>query len=354
MKGPHQIVLSALVAVVFVGCSAQLGPRAVPQAQLDYNRALVRSWDEQLLLNLVRLRYRDNPVFLQISSVLTKYSFDLGAGISGSFDFDGNSDAGASGSVGYGENPTITYRPLQGDEFVESLLTPIRPTTLVLLSQSGWSIERLLLCCVQRIDEVENAIAAAGPTPDYVPEYESFHRLAGLLRELQKRGMVRVSPTEEGEVRIRIQEDERTDEIRQLLGLGPETLDLRAVPEGSGASGPGDLVVGGRSLLAVMFFLSQAVEPPPAHREAGLVTRTLDPEGRPFDWSRVTGEVLRVRSGSRRPDRAAVAVRYRGHWFYIDDGDLNSKTTFSLLNYLFILKSGAKAGEEPLLTLGVG
>jgi hypothetical protein len=46
-------------------------------------------------------------------------------------------------------------------------------------------------------------------------------------------------------------------------------------------------------------------------------------------------------------------VLYRGSWFYIDDSDLNSKSTFNLLSYLLALKSDSASTKAPLLTLGV-
>jgi hypothetical protein len=49
-----------------------------------------------------------------------------------------------------------------------------------------------------------------------------------------------------------------------------------------------------------------------------------------------------------------VAVQYRGSWFYIDDSDLSSKSTFNLLGQLFELQAGEAGGSVPLLTLPIG
>jgi hypothetical protein len=56
---------------------------------------------------------------------------------------------------------------------------------------------------------------------------------------------------------------------------------------------------------------------------------------------------------SDEPKDAAVKIPYRGHWFWIADNDLSSKTTFNLLTYLFSLKAGSQDLRQPLLTLGV-
>ena len=47
----------------------------MPPDRFDYNEALARSSKEQLLINLVRLRYDDVPVFLAVDSVLTQYVY---------------------------------------------------------------------------------------------------------------------------------------------------------------------------------------------------------------------------------------------------------------------------------------
>ena len=109
-----------------------------------------------------------------------------------------------------------------------------------------------------------------------------------------------------------------------------------------------------RSLLGVLYFLSKAVEPPAEHVKAGLVVVTVDDDGQPFNWSKVTGKVLTIHSQERRPQKAYVAVQHRGWWFYIADDDQNSKATFSFLNILYSLQQASGQGKSPVLTLPVG
>ncbi len=109
-----------------------------------------------------------------------------------------------------------------------------------------------------------------------------------------------------------------------------------------------------RSLLAVLYYLAQSVEPPEADIRAGLATTTLDDDGQPFDWRKVTGRVMAIHSQQERPQDAFVAVAHRGSWFYIADNDQNSKATFGLLNFLFSLTAVSDHGASPLLTLPIG
>ena len=109
-----------------------------------------------------------------------------------------------------------------------------------------------------------------------------------------------------------------------------------------------------RSLLGMMFYLSQAIEVPQKHIKARLVTETTTPNDETFDWSHVVGDLLQVHHRRTHPSSAAVAVKYRGYWFYISDDDLNSKSTFALLGQLFSLQAGTAASGGPALTLPIG
>ncbi len=347
--------------LALAACGLPFGPRTLREARFDYGEAVARSANEQLLLNLVRLRYRDNPMFLDVGSIVAQYSLVASGGAEVGAEFDADDPAGASlgFNAEYAEQPTITYAPVAGDAFVARLLMPVSPANLVLLSQSGWSIERLLLCCVQKINGLRNAVGASGPTPDYVPAFADFHRLAGLLRKLQVTGLLEaeVIPDSVG-VQLRLTEDPsgalaaEIAEARALLKLAPESHTFKVSSSLTQRSG-NEIAIFGRSLLSVLFYLSQAVNVPEEHKREGRVTVTLDAQGKPFDWREATGHLLEVHSSPTRPADSAVAVAYRGAWFFIDDRDLHSKTTFSLLNYLFALKAGAGEVQEPVLTLGV-
>ena len=351
----------ALAALLWSGCSSQFGPRTIPSARTDYGAALVHSWDEQLLLNLVRLRYRDNPLFLEVGSVVAHYSLGGGANASGQIAANrlATSMATLGGSLSYTEEPTITYSPLTGDDFVSRLLSPVSPANLVLLSQSGWSIERLLLCCVQKVNGLRNATGAAGPTPDYAPPYAEFQHLAKLLRKLQIAGLIEANVADDGKAVTLLFSiappgplTEQSEEARKLLGIDKEITSLKITPAMI-RKDKDEVAVAGRSLLSVLFYFSQAVEVPAGDEKAGRVTVTLKEDGQRFDWLDATGNLMRVRSSAEEPASAAVKVRYRGSWFYIADDDLNSKTTYNLLTYLFALKAGAHQMKEPLLTLGI-
>ena len=102
--------------------------------------------------------------------------------------------------------------------------------------------------------------------------------------------------------------------------------------------------------------MSHGVEVPEPHRARGLATITRDAAGQDFDWQQVMAELFRVRSqpGTERPANAHVAVRYKDHWFYVDEADQDSKSTFSPLVELSRLELTGKSGPGPQLTLPIG
>lgn len=350
----------ALVAVpvLMVGC-ANLGPAAIRAGRTEYNIALGATRDEQLLLNIVRLRYRDPVFFLKTVQLTTQFLFSPELEASASL-VPGADLYGLRGSYLYEEKPTVSYVPLSGQEFVEQVLTPVSFATIQLLSNAGWSLERILRLCVDELNGVPNAPRAAGPTPSDPPEFEQFRRVASLFRVLQLNKLIGIGTRQEdGESIPTLQfsrealDSPEYQEFVELLGLNPgQTIYKWVVGVGGGR---GDVIaIETRSYSAILFFMSQSVEVPSRDEDEGRVTVTRDESGEPFDWSMVTGEMMRIQSSESRPNNAAVAVRYRGSWFYIDDSDLDSKSTFVLLSQLSALQSGRVEGAAPVLTLPVG
>ena len=346
---------AALAAALAAGCH-RAGPRAITAGRDNFNVAIQQTNNEQLLLNLVRLRYRDTPLFLEIASVTSNYVFEVGGRAEGGLATGPARSVGLSSSLTYAERPTVAYVPLQGQRFATQLLTPIDPHVILLMYHSGWAIDRIFKICVQRLGPLTNAARASGPTPERPPDHAAYFELTRHLRALWEAGHLDLGllAVDRGDALVlRIDEAAlarpEPARIAELLGLrGPQATLVLSDREAGGVP----LV--SRSVLAAMFYLSQGVEVPARDREAGRVTVTRAADGGEFAWSTITGGLMRIRHQARPPARAYVAVPYRDAWFYIDDADLDSKSTFALLGQLFELQSGEVKIAGPLLTLPVG
>lgn len=342
--------------VLSLAACQTVGPQSMKYGRGQYNDVVQRTDGEQLLLNLVRLRYRDPPLFLEVTSIATSLSLELGTGVSGNV--GDVKTVTPTGSVVYTERPTITYAPLHGARFGQLFLTPVEPRTLLLLYHSGWAIDRILKVFVQRLGPLPNAPRASGPTPEHAPLYQEFFRACEILRELWLGGLVELGETVRGGTTVLVLHidptlvgDPRVGELARLLGLPqPATTILFAAELRPGDPTVVPLVP--RSLLAALYYASQGVEPPDQDVRRGLVTRTRE-GGAVFDWSRVTGKIMRIRHARKRPAEAFLAVSYRGHWWYIADSDLDSKSTFSFLSQALELLSSDVKASGPVLTLPI-
>ena len=75
--------LVVLIGLVCFGSGCTLGPRNITPDRFNYTEAIAQSNHEQLLSNIVRLRYDESPVFLGIGSVLTQYVYSGRISVSG-------------------------------------------------------------------------------------------------------------------------------------------------------------------------------------------------------------------------------------------------------------------------------
>ncbi len=358
--------LSSLFLIIVLttmgsGCPATFGPQALERTHPAYNEAIIAAINEQMLQNLVRMRYRDVTFFLEIGSVTTSLAMQASAGVDAALNFGSRDALSPSVGVGYADNPTISYTPLQGENLLKSLLSPLRLEAILVLTRSGWNIDRVFGLCFERVNNLYNAPNASGPTPKLEPGYEEFNRLLESLYRLQRRHLIEIGTTHrQGSpgILMRLVTDDADSQneialIYELLQLDREVEDFDlstnflAVKRTQWAVRP-------RSISGLLYYLSQTVETPEQHQSEGLVTVTMSKTGGVFDWTDTpAGRRFKVRTKVERPDNAYIATYYRGHWFYIEDTDLESKSTFMLLRQLFDLQAGQTKSQGPTLTLPV-
>lgn len=343
----------------FTGGCRTIGPKELTGTHSLYNQAIVTSLDRQLLQNLVRLRYRDNPYFLEVGSVTASLQLEASVGAGSELDTGaGGNILMPNANVAYSTGPTISYTPLQGEDFLRNVLTPISIESLFVLINSGWSAKRVFGVAVERINNLENAPTASGPTPSVAPQNQSqFLRLLDLLERKRAAGIIqsRIDP-ETQDLLIQFDnnaEEAEVKEIKALLDLGQELQSFKVNGEVAQTK-PDTISIRTRSIMSILFYLSQNIDVPIEDQEKGYVTRTIDPRGGTFDWGQTAaGSLFQVNVANKEPKDAFLAIPYRGHWFYIEDSDLDSKSSFLLLSQLFNLQAGSINRPGPTLTIPV-
>jgi hypothetical protein len=139
------------------------------------------SGGQQALLNIVKLRYADTPVFVDVASIVAGYSMQTGVSVNGTLSSDraiqGNY-ASIGGQAIYTDRPTITYVPMTGEKFLRGLITPIDPKNIFFMLQSGYAADFILGLAVESLNGVRNRSAAGGTVREADPEF-----IRALLRD---------------------------------------------------------------------------------------------------------------------------------------------------------------------------
>ncbi len=119
------ILVSLVIPVLMLSGCFSLGPSRVTIDRVGYAKKLADSWKEQMLLNIVKLRYGDVPVFVDVQGMISNYTLSGNLGAQGTIHLDPGSLL--SGGAGYLDNPTVIYGPISGSKFASNMLTPISP-----------------------------------------------------------------------------------------------------------------------------------------------------------------------------------------------------------------------------------
>jgi hypothetical protein len=396
---PRLALLAACLASV--GC---VGPAAVRSSRLKYNEAVRVTNDEQILTNIVRLRYADSPVFIDLPNITSQ--FELAAGGSDPGPSGSQTNFGIGGIMGR-DAPTLSYHPRQGREISKALLNPLSAEVYSVVT-AGARLEQLLWMTLNDINDVQNAVRGTTLAPRTPDDNVRFLRGVQLLAQIDEAGGVEVGfatsentrdasdpiPVElvegrdllgaakdgyvyrdKGNGRVALYKRDRGLElkIRSPFNRSPEAREMAEIfkltpglnrykieselePDAQ-SSVPGalpgidTLYLNLRSMLQIMTFMSKGVCVPVEHVRSGEAPTTRGPDGRPFDWTSVTAGNFFVASQKHRPHNAEVAIPYRGYWFFIPKDDVDSRSALAVLEVLFSLQESEDVSSGPVLTL---
>ena len=331
-----------------------MGPQSLPRDRAAYSVSLSDSWKEETLLNIVKVRYVDPPIFVDVGNIVASYTLAQNASIGGTIIPNGGSNATLGGSVGFSNTPTITYSPLTGNAYIKGLITPLPPEVLFTAIQNGMPADSVLLTSFMSINGLRNqSVSLHGITP----ADPDFHRVRELMRDIQVSGAVRLFVKENANkeqtqiIALRVKDippEIQADiaEFRRLLHLNPDAteFELTSAPLPSSDK---EFAVQTRSIADLLQNMAAQVEVPPedlAQHKAfpGFATGQDVPGVVP---------IIRIRSSKQRPNDGFVTVHYRDNWFWIEDNDLVSKGAFAELMELFTMTDSGARQNLPIVTI---
>ena len=340
--------VAALAMLALAGC-ASVSPQHISSDRMDYGQVVADSWKHQTLLNVVRLRYADAPMFLDVSSIINSYSVAGKANVGASIPSGSDPNVFALGTDrSWSNTPTVTYQPLLGDRFTKSLLQPVPPVSIFQLMQGGWPADLVLQTVASSINGLRNNFAGVGADP-------KFQQLVDALTRIQRTGglSIRVQAQKDGNaviVVIRRQNNGAGPSpdaqlVQELLGLEPGLGEFN-IAYGLVPKDKHEVALLSRSMLEIMMQLGFGIELPAEHERDG---RALPGRWQPGDTP--AKPLVAIHSGTEPPADAYTAIPYKGHWYWIDDTDIASKRTFTFLMILFSLAETGQTVAAPVITV---
>lgn len=392
------LTIGVVVALIVMSGCALHGPRLTPVSHLAYNEAVQVSEQQELLLNLIRLRYTESPQFLAIGSISSQMRFDARASLAGRFGHELGYETkllSPEAGVEFSESPTVTFSPMLSEEFTRRLVTPVNLQSLYLLTRYGWSVEKTLQVVAEELNGIRNTLPRETVPAQDVEAIEQFAHLAHLMESLHAQHLLDVDIVEQwapvsnaipasdvsahdllnaiakgyrfnydaGSSSYSLQSRSQhyvlrvapaardvpeLDELTALLRLRPRELAYefyaQALP---GPTPESTLSIRTRSVLGAMAHVAQGIAVPQDDGDHRFAAASPLPKG--------IHALVDVRNSRAEPADAFIAVPYRGRWFYIANSDLESRRTLGVLMSLIRLEIGAGTAQNlPVLTLPVG
>lgn len=347
------IFLGTALGITLTACSSY-GPKSMRKDQLDYGNSIGENWKNQMLSNIVKLRFVDMPVFVDVGQIVAGYTLETS--VNGKVGFNNSLTGGDSQGLGasgtFTDRPTVTYTPKTGDAYLRSLLDPVEPRSLLALVQAGYSSELLFTWAVEAINGVRNYTASSQNARAADPEFNEFVRL---FRELQLNGAVGFELSRDSEGKhdilfrlnsVGIDESLRTKQNRvgELISLEKGRDKFRVI-YAPFRSDPDTLTIQTRSVIQMLVAMSGFVNVPSEQSSyAAPGYGVASDADKPFH----------VKSGPDRPEQSFAAVRYGGYWYWIENADLESKQVFTLMLFITTLTNTSPDKNAAVLTIPTG
>ena len=412
----QRTVAGICVAILLQACST-VGPELYEASFNDYTDAISRTADGQMLGNLVRMRYYQSPVFLQVHNVTTSFSVGANVGASATLNESAADNYGLSAGANVSETPTITFSMPESAKYYGRLLAPLSAKQVTSLVLAGFESELVFRTAVRGINGLRNTSADLDSSSEQDTATARFREVFALIKKLRAEGQVDLelggkqtdwsSPVKidassdisqvlllgavsyamsndaeivgspdgswqthrfEKHMALRFSpaSDQSSDaqRLKQLLGLEPDRYNFSIVEAE---------LVNAEKPRGILGQPPGALDPSVIWTEIGLRGRSMleimqvasknvevpgaDIRGGTAEFipdkSAADSDWLAIKSSESEPD-SSLRIRHKGHWFYIDESDLRSRQSFAMLNALFAVIGGTVPGAAPVMTIPVG
>lgn len=354
----HRLCVVLLLVIGQSGCQ-HLGPRTIVADRIPYSNAVAASWQEQTLLNIVKLRYGDTPFFVDVAQIVSGYSLGeqlsptlgVGAALTRVAPFADRLFGNVVWQTAYVDRPTISYAPQTTPQFIRNLSLPLPPSAVLYLMQAGYPLDLVFDLTLDSINGMRGRVLTG---PEVQPASPDYVRIVQVLRKAQMSGHVgmRVEvDKDKNQSMVLLIRDEDIDpelaaelnDVRKMLHMDQNTRQVRVV-YGATRGGPNEITMQTRSIYRVLTMLSTGVDVPGEHLAQGrapTLEGDLAAESRRFT----------VYCGCEKPCDAFAAVKYRDHWFWVSDCDFESKRVMAYLMVMLALADTGTKEAVPFLTI---
>jgi hypothetical protein len=340
------VLLSPVLANV--GCQ-HIGPPTIAGDRLAYNKAIASSWKQQVLLNIVRLHYKDMVDFVDVGQAAQSYTVtgtaeaSFGASIYPWDKMLNTLTPSLTGTRTKTDNPTVTYTPQSGSDFTRNVNTPIKAFEIFNLIESSYRADHVLDLAVKSIDDTDNSPVNSNfeKLVEAIADAWFFQNDISFPSESPDKGKKKVFmiiPEEDSKPCPKCRSTYPVATIREVLRLRAGVTKFEIVPGRHHKET--EIAVKTRSVISVMRLLSDYV---PSTESSFEKDHRQQP--------------LKVFMDTKKPsDSDAFAaiqyqVQHQDYWFWVPKGDFKSTQSFIFLRTFLALADTGARPTAPVLAI---
>ncbi len=373
----YQAVLFSAILSLVSGCHS-VGPKNIDLDRTHYNDIVWQTDLEQLLKNIVRLRYAESTSYFQVTNVTASYSFvqSMAAQVVSPSSSEGYYPAiTASPSLVYSDSPTISYAPLGNAAFIASLEKPVDFNYFLLLTHGcRFDFDVLSKMMLTKIGPLVNSPSAVSVDVYEIPNYKPYYRFVDSVERMTLAGDIEPTPIYFNKtvgILLHFKNPKSSDalELKKMVKVPANSPDIIIMPEGEAVivqPQDGKLVIPNypntlknvvyaqtRSIDAMLIFLSHGVKVPYADIQAHVTMEGYYPDGSVYNWDPMMKGIITIYNSDSKPtEDVMIRTSVNHHWFYIKNSDVRSKTTlYQMIKLIDLVSVLPPQYQGPSLTL---